>query len=262
MMNIHRAVRAGLSAVALLALSFVAFGQAEEQEHRIWTDIKGRKITALLLAIEGEAIQLKKDGNVYTLPTARLSEADRSYLQSVMNGSDAESAEESPGTDPASVLLAECLSHARVTAVQTIPPIDLLNPETGKLDQERLVRVMELLPEPGAVRDRWAPNPVWTVRACAVQLLDAAPGVKYLGLTFAPGDGLEDPASRAGEPDHVIPAEHEPALEGFALVELPLEWQLWGWIALGVDEDGMVRALRLDCRALLKAKAGWMNAEH
>jgi hypothetical protein len=48
---------------------------------RIWTDDLGRRVQATLQSIEGDSVKLKKpDGNIISVPIARLSIADKRYI--------------------------------------------------------------------------------------------------------------------------------------------------------------------------------------
>jgi hypothetical protein len=59
----------------LLSLAFAA-------EPRTWTDVQDRKIEASLLRVDGQSVILKlKDGREVPYPLAKLSEADRTYVE-------------------------------------------------------------------------------------------------------------------------------------------------------------------------------------
>ena len=53
----------------------------KQQEARVWTDIGGLEITAMLVTIKGDSVKLDKDGVEYTVPVSRLSAEDRRYLR-------------------------------------------------------------------------------------------------------------------------------------------------------------------------------------
>lgn len=56
----------------------------ETGSNRTWVDNKGRKIIAVLVSADGDSVTLKKGEKEYRLPLSRLSDADRSYVQQVL----------------------------------------------------------------------------------------------------------------------------------------------------------------------------------
>ena len=65
------------------ALSSAAPVDIDGEELRDWTDVQGRKITAALVAVEGDSVKVKMGGKVYTVLLSQLSEADRGYVRAV-----------------------------------------------------------------------------------------------------------------------------------------------------------------------------------
>lgn len=59
-----------------LALCFVAPGLARE-----FTDATGRKIEAELVSVKGDDVTIKRAGNEFTLPIAKFSEADQTFIR-------------------------------------------------------------------------------------------------------------------------------------------------------------------------------------
>jgi len=76
-----------LALLVLPGLGTVAIALAAESTAppRAWTDIHGRKITAVLIDCDAQSVRLRKPGDatVYTVPLERLSMADREYVRTV-----------------------------------------------------------------------------------------------------------------------------------------------------------------------------------
>jgi len=69
--------RARLAICVILAASTlcrVATADMEGQQPRVWTDVQGRKITAALVAVEGDSVKLKMGGKLYTVPLVQVTQ--------------------------------------------------------------------------------------------------------------------------------------------------------------------------------------------
>ncbi len=59
------------------------FGAALYAETRVWTDTAGRKVEAELIRVDGDQVRIRRsiDGQVFSLPIVKLSEADQEFLR-------------------------------------------------------------------------------------------------------------------------------------------------------------------------------------
>lgn len=90
-MRAHVNTQAVLPAVVVWAatlFSLAARADIQGQQPRVWTDVEGRTVTAVLVAIEGDSVKLSKDGRTYKVPLSRFSETDRGYVNSVRQRED------------------------------------------------------------------------------------------------------------------------------------------------------------------------------
>lgn len=85
-----KAARIAAGCLMVVMGSGVAWAQPEL---RAWTDVEGRRIEARWIATEGEAVRIRRaDGQEFSVPLGRLSEADRAYARE-----QAERGAEAPG---------------------------------------------------------------------------------------------------------------------------------------------------------------------
>ena len=59
--------------------------------------------------------------------------------------------------------------------------------------------------------------------------------------------------TRYGAADRVSDAE-DVETDQIRRVKFRVKWKWWGSTALGIDEQGMVRAIRINCKGLLVSK--------
>ena len=62
------------------------FAPVLDAEMRRWTDVSGRTVEAELIKVEGDEVKIRRsaDGQTFSLPIARLSEADQDFLRQQM----------------------------------------------------------------------------------------------------------------------------------------------------------------------------------
>jgi hypothetical protein len=237
---------------------------------RTWTDATGKHtLEAEFVELKDGNVQLRKpDGKVVTLPIEKLSQADQAFAkahaapakrtdtanaekQTAQGGADDSVAR--GATDASSSLLAYYLKAATISVVQPIPPISVGN---GRgLNMKRAERVAQAVPSEKEVQTKWAGDATKAARVCVKRLQQLSPQLRYLGFTFARGVPLGDVEAKYGAPDREADVQYEPEIKGMGTADkLHLKWKWWGWIGLGVDDQMMVQAIRVECKGLLNSK--------
>ncbi|WP_442509752.1 SHD1 domain-containing protein [Novipirellula sp. SH528] len=103
-----------MAIVIAISISFVGVVDAQEAS-RTWTSSDGKKIEATLKDVNGDKITLvRADGKAFTIPLARLSDADQAYAKQATSPAPAESA-----IEPAAAAAAE---SAAMPAAEPMTP--------------------------------------------------------------------------------------------------------------------------------------------